>query len=78
MAGRGGFSRQSSSSLRPEQLQTMGVMGKDMPSATVAPPPTFPPLINRLVQNTFCYFVAHLILYKPNSSLSISDQLCLR
>lgn len=47
MAGRGGFSRQSSSSLRPEQLQGMGIMGKDMPSAIVAPPPTFPPLINR-------------------------------
>lgn len=46
MAGRGGFNRQSSS-LRPEQLQGMGVMGKDMPSSTVAPPPTFPPLINR-------------------------------
>ncbi|XP_031634195.1 DNA-directed RNA polymerase III subunit RPC7 [Contarinia nasturtii] len=45
MAGRG--FKGASSSLRPEQLQGMGIMGKDMPSSTVAPPPTFPPLLNR-------------------------------
>ncbi|XP_055300705.1 DNA-directed RNA polymerase III subunit RPC7 [Sitodiplosis mosellana] len=46
MAGRGGF-KGASSSLRPEQLQGMGIVGKDMPSATVAPPPTFPQLLSR-------------------------------
>lgn len=46
MAGRGGF-KGASSSLRPEQLQGMGIVGKDMPSAAVAPPPTFPPLLSR-------------------------------
>lgn len=51
MAGRGGF-KGASSSLRPEQLQGMGILGKDMPSATVAPPPTFPPLISRFVDHS--------------------------
>lgn len=50
MAGRGGF-KGPSTSLRPEQLQGMGIMGKDMPSSIVAPPPTYPPLISRLTND---------------------------
>lgn len=46
MGGRGGGFK-ASTSLRPEQLQGMGITGKDMPSSIVAPPPTFPPLSTR-------------------------------
>lgn len=50
MAGRGGF-KGPSTSLRPEQLQGMGIIGKDMPSSIVAPPPTYPPLLSRQINN---------------------------
>lgn len=46
MAGRGGF-KGASTSLRPEQLQGMGVSSKDMQSSTIAPPPTYPTLLSR-------------------------------
>lgn len=45
MAGRG--FKASSTSLRPEQLQGMQIVGKDMPSSSVAPPPSFPALLSK-------------------------------
>lgn len=67
MAGRGGY--KPTTSLRPEQLQGMGITGKEMQSATVTLPPTFPPLINRYVitekstlcESTFNKYFSHLI-----------------
>lgn len=45
MAGRGGY--KPTTSLRPEQLQGMGITGKEMQSATFVLPPTYPTLLNR-------------------------------
>lgn len=51
MGSRGGF--KNSTTLRPEQLQGMGVSSKDMPNSSAAPPPTFPTLISRYSFSSF-------------------------
>lgn len=46
MAGRGKGGK-ASSSFTQEQLQALGVVGKEMPSVTLAPPPLFPTLASK-------------------------------
>lgn len=41
--GRGG----KTGSLTAEQMQALGCVGKDMPQVQSAPPPTFPPVLNK-------------------------------
>lgn len=45
MANRGAMKQ--STSLRPEQMQGMGINSKEIQNATVTQPPTFPPLVTR-------------------------------
>ncbi|XP_030385302.1 DNA-directed RNA polymerase III subunit RPC7 [Scaptodrosophila lebanonensis] len=45
MAGRGRGGK--TGTLTAEQLQALGCVGKDMPQVQTAPPPTFPPVLNK-------------------------------
>lgn len=45
MAGRGRGGK--TGSLTAEQMQALGCVGKDMPQVQSAPPPTFPPVLNK-------------------------------
>ncbi|ALC44972.1 CG33051 [Drosophila busckii] len=45
MAGRGRGGK--TGTLTAEQMQMLGCMGKDMPQVQSAPPPTFPPVLNK-------------------------------
>lgn len=45
MAGRGRGGK--TGSLTADQMQALGCVGKDMPQVQSAPPPTFPPVLNK-------------------------------
>ncbi|KAH8395120.1 hypothetical protein KR215_010802 [Drosophila sulfurigaster] len=64
MAGRGRGGK--TGSLTAEQMQALGCVGKDMPQVQSAPPPTFPPVLNKPITLETTTAQSYQLLWKED------------
>ncbi|KAL7733246.1 hypothetical protein ACLKA6_004751 [Drosophila palustris] len=71
MAGRGRGGK--TGSLTAEQMQALGCVGKDMPQVQSAPPPTFPPVLNKPITLETTATQSYQLLWKEDFLNRIRD-----